>query len=176
MLFVCRRHSGYLVDSIRRRGYEVCVLPTSEYHNLSVANPTHAGSLGMRWNKDVGQIPAVLADLAFDWLVVDHYALDARWEWGMRSHAAHILVNDDLAGRMTVACCSTRTWGCALDYAVRAPDRCALLIGLVFALLRAELAQVREYSLVRTQQPTLTHLRVMMEHRQGQPFEVLDAL
>jgi spore coat polysaccharide biosynthesis predicted glycosyltransferase SpsG len=34
-----------------------------------------------------------------DWLIVDHYGLDARWEIAMRTHNTPILVIDDLANR-----------------------------------------------------------------------------
>jgi UDP-2,4-diacetamido-2,4,6-trideoxy-beta-L-altropyranose hydrolase len=35
----------------------------------------------------------------FDWLIVDHYGLDARWECEMRDHAQRIMVIDDLVNR-----------------------------------------------------------------------------
>ena len=34
-----------------------------------------------------------------DWLVVDHYALDRRWERALRTRVGRILVVDDLADR-----------------------------------------------------------------------------
>ena len=40
-----------------------------------------------------------LSDGSVDWLVVDHYALDARWEAELRSAAGRLLVIDDLADR-----------------------------------------------------------------------------
>ena len=38
-------------------------------------------------------------ELAYDWLIVDHYALDAHWERAVRPGLRKILVIDDLADR-----------------------------------------------------------------------------
>jgi spore coat polysaccharide biosynthesis predicted glycosyltransferase SpsG len=35
----------------------------------------------------------------FEWVIVDHYGLDAHWESAMRSRARRILVIDDLTNR-----------------------------------------------------------------------------
>jgi hypothetical protein len=35
-----------------------------------------------------------------DWLIVDHYALDERWEKHLRPYVSRIFVIDDLADRV----------------------------------------------------------------------------
>jgi UDP-2,4-diacetamido-2,4,6-trideoxy-beta-L-altropyranose hydrolase len=178
--FVCREHPGNLIDLIQRRGHEVSVLPAFEYHDPSAANPVHAAWLGVRWDEDAEQTRAALAGLTFDWLVVDHYALDARWERVMRAHAAQILVIDDLADRPhdSDLLIDQNLGRRASDYAALVPAHCKLLIGSVFALLRPEFALVRERSLARRQQPALKHLLLTMGgvDKDNVTLKVLDAL
>jgi hypothetical protein len=37
-------------------------------------------SLGVGWEEDAAQTLVELGDCPVDWLVTDHYSLDARWE------------------------------------------------------------------------------------------------
>jgi UDP-2,4-diacetamido-2,4,6-trideoxy-beta-L-altropyranose hydrolase len=48
---------------------------------------------------DAAAIRELAQGRRFDWIVVDHYGLDARWERSMRKGGGHILVIDDLANR-----------------------------------------------------------------------------
>jgi UDP-2,4-diacetamido-2,4,6-trideoxy-beta-L-altropyranose hydrolase len=81
----------------------------------------------------------------FDWLVVDDYSLDARWESEMREFAARILVIDDLADRAhdcevlldQVVCRA------AEDYAGLVGEMTTVLVGPTFVLLRPRFAQLR---------------------------------
>jgi UDP-2,4-diacetamido-2,4,6-trideoxy-beta-L-altropyranose hydrolase len=82
-----------------------------------------------------------------DWLVLDHYRLDARWEKALRPMARKIMVIDDLADRPH-AC------DLLLDqnlyrapgqrYSGKVPAECRQLLGPEFALLRPEFRRARE--------------------------------
>src|SRR3546814_11533165 len=66
-------------------------------------HPDTAADLYARWlgstqEQDAEQTLAVLTS-GCDWLEVDHYGLDARWETRLRARARHLLVTDDLANR-----------------------------------------------------------------------------
>jgi len=52
------------------------VSPVNDDENLL----KHASWLGANWRKDADQTIQVLRNLKPDWLVVDHYAIDAKWE------------------------------------------------------------------------------------------------
>ncbi|MCZ7635914.1 MAG: hypothetical protein M5U12_07675 [Verrucomicrobia bacterium] len=55
---------------------------------------------GTGWQEDATRSQAIADELpSLDWLVVDHYELDLRWEAAMRASAARIMVIDDLANR-----------------------------------------------------------------------------
>lgn len=81
----------------------------------------------------------------FDWLVVDHYALDATWHRRMRSVARRLLAIDDLANRRLEVDAVTDPSPCSDESAYRAltSPRCTLLLGPRHALLREEFSTAR---------------------------------
>jgi UDP-2,4-diacetamido-2,4,6-trideoxy-beta-L-altropyranose hydrolase len=79
-----------------------------------------------------------------DWLVVDHYGLDTRWESGRRTECRRILVVDDLADRphdCDILLDQNLTLEGAARYGGLVPEGCTLLIGPRHALLRPEFAE-----------------------------------
>ena len=57
---------------------------------------TMSGSVGAG-KADAQQTIHALREERFDWLIVDHYGLDNRWEKALRPHAKKIMVIDDLS-------------------------------------------------------------------------------
>lgn len=164
--FVCREHQGHLAELLTARGHSYHLLPTVADKEPIVSDPllAHASWLGCGWEQDATQTQAILAEWQPDWLVVDHYAIDACWERILRPHVGHIMAIDDLADR---------SHECDLlldqnlgrqpsDYRGRVPSDCALLIGPSYALLRPEFAALRKYSLDRRQRPVLKRLLITM--------------
>lgn len=86
-----------------------------------------------------------------DWLVVDHYGLNADWESGCRDWAGSILAIDDLADRKhDCDILLDQTFGRrAEDYDGLVPAPCRVLAGSDFALLRPDFARARPASLAR---------------------------
>lgn len=81
-----------------------------------------------------------------DWLVVDHYALDARWESEMRAVAPRIAVIDDLADRRhdcDLLIDQNYFPQAESRYAALVPEDCRTLLGPRYALLRPEFAAAR---------------------------------
>lgn len=164
-LFLCRPHPGNLMAQIAARGHRVLALAPPQPVIASMPDaPAHAAWLGADWNEDVAQTLAVLAGEHPDWLVVDHYALDHRWERALRPACRQLMVMDDLADR---------AHDCDLlldpslgreqaDYAPLVPDGAVLLLGPRHALLRPEFAAHRAESLARRKAPALRHLLVTM--------------
>jgi UDP-2,4-diacetamido-2,4,6-trideoxy-beta-L-altropyranose hydrolase len=58
----------------------------------------HAHWLPWGWEADAAAVASALPE-TMDWMVVDHYALDHRWEARLRTKASRIMVIDDLADR-----------------------------------------------------------------------------
>jgi UDP-2,4-diacetamido-2,4,6-trideoxy-beta-L-altropyranose hydrolase len=165
-VFVCRAHEGHLKDTILAQGHECFLLPATnnviskqpDMNNI----PPHAAWLGESWQTDADQTKQVLTERHFDWLVVDHYALDARWETAMRSVTKNMMVIDDLADRQ-------HNCDVLLDqtlarkesaYQPLVPEHCTLLCGSAYAMLRPEFSHWRAYSLQRRQQPVLKNILI----------------
>lgn len=167
--FVCRPHPGHLLALIAQRGHQALALPDLQEGAQPNLNGTaHAHWLSTCWTTDGQDTQQVLnvhtGGQPVDWLVVDHYALDARWEEALRPQAQRIMVIDDLADRPH-ACdlLLDQTFGRqAADYIPFVTDDCTLLCGSQYALLRPEFAALREYSLRRRAQPALKELLITM--------------
>jgi UDP-2,4-diacetamido-2,4,6-trideoxy-beta-L-altropyranose hydrolase len=167
--FICREHPGHLIEYIRERGYPVHVLPAQTGSRVQTSDdcrggPPHAHWLGEHWETDAEQTRSILREYRPDWLIVDHYALDARWERALRGSFGKLMVIDDLADRPH-ACdllLDQNLGRKAEDYTMLVPESCERLIGPKFALLRPEFAALREYSLERRRKPELKRLLVTM--------------
>lgn len=165
-LFICREHPGHLADTIRQQGHECLLLPPPLQPVTGQpdpsATPPHAGWLGESWQTDLQQTREALAGQSLDWLVVDHYAIDARWESALRDVAGKVFVIDDLADRPhDCELLLDQTLGReAEDYRPFVPANCLILAGPQYALLRPEFAQWREYSLSRRKDAPLRQLLV----------------
>src|SRR5690606_16519294 len=162
--FVCREHPGHLNDHIRQRGFPVTSLPVTDYNPVGDPVPVHAPWLGCDWQTDSQQTSDILASIHPDWLVVDHYALDYRWEASLKNFYSRLLVIDDLADRHHDCdlLLDQNLGREAQDYFGLVPDNCALLIGPQYALLRPEFSELRDYSLSRRTQPALRQLLITM--------------
>ena len=129
---------------------------------------------------DAGQTRAVLAEVRLNWLVVDHYALDARWERTLRSNCDRLMVIDDLADRPHVCdLLLDQSFGHGTaDYGGLVPQSCVVLLGPRYALLSDEFAKLRDYSLQRRAEPEIKALLIAMGgvDRSNATGRVLDAL
>lgn len=163
--FICRSHPGNLVKEIEQRGFDVAVLPCDgDWPGTEATQPVHAAWLGEDWEKDAEQAKVGAGGTAADWLIVDHYALDDRWERALAPHYRKLMVIDDLADRPH-ACdlLLDQTFGRdGADYLPLVPADCHLLCGSQYALLRPEFANLRAYSLQRRAQPVLRELLITM--------------
>jgi UDP-2,4-diacetamido-2,4,6-trideoxy-beta-L-altropyranose hydrolase len=175
--FISRQHDGHLLEVIRQRGHItnslLAPVKIAQAAIKNIANPArnqwhepaHAAWLGTAWQTDAQETATVLSSLQPDWLVVDHYALDARWESALQPHCKKLMVIDDLADRPH--CCDLlldQNLGRLPEhYAALVPPHCQVLTGPQYALLRPEFAALRPYSLQRRQaQPALRQVLITM--------------
>jgi UDP-2,4-diacetamido-2,4,6-trideoxy-beta-L-altropyranose hydrolase len=179
--FVCRTLDGHLIDAVARAGYEVMALPVIPASaGAATSGVAHAAWLEADWETDARQTVAAIDAQRPGWLVVDHYALDARWEALLRAQAEHLLVIDDLADRShdCDVLLDQNLGRQAGDYVGRVPGKCRVVVGPQFALLRPEFAALRESSLARRAQPRLGRVLVTMGgvDRDNVAAAVLEAL
>ena len=168
--FVCREHPGNVMDQIVSHGYQVYSLPLSQADQFVEGESTgksqlaHAHWLGCDWLSDARQTMSCIGALNADWLVVDHYGLDERWEKLLRPACNKIMVIDDLADRHhDCDLLLDQTFGrLTQDYEGLFPAKCSLLTGAKFALLRPEFAELRDYSLQRRKNSRFENLLISM--------------
>ncbi len=162
--FICRPHAGHLMDLIQQRGHTAKVLSPADDAYTAPEDPSHAKWLGTDWASDAAQTQHALGEQVLDWLVVDHYALDRRWEQAMRPYTRRIIAIDDLADRPHDCdlLLDQNLGRQAKDYAGLLSRHTQTLIGPAYALLRPEFAQWREHSLQRRAQPQLKNLLITM--------------
>jgi UDP-2,4-diacetamido-2,4,6-trideoxy-beta-L-altropyranose hydrolase len=167
--FICREHPGNLLEQIRLRGFAAIGLPVDadEFAFGDIAGilkSNHSAWLGSDWTTDAAQTKVGAGETVVDWLIVDHYALDARWEQALRSRCGHLMVIDDLADRSHDCdlLLDQNLGREATDYADLVPNDCTVLAGPRYALLRPEFAALRGYSLDRRASPKLEHLLITM--------------
>lgn len=140
--FVCRELPGNLCDEIAARGFTTLRLAGYEVGGAKTDNEAlaHAAWLGTSWQEDAAQTRELLQPLApFDWLVVDHYALDARWESAVRSLANNLMAIDDLFDRphdVDLLLNQNILHGFKASYGGLLSSACRQLLGPCYALLQ----------------------------------------
>lgn len=147
--FICRKMPGDYCEWLSSHGFKVHVLPEAKSPcDASDRELRHASWLGVPIIQDQAETFSVISDISnIDWLVVDHYGLDASWEEPMRKHCNKIMVIDDLADRK-------HTCDLLLDqnlfknakerYQGNVADTCKMLLGPKYALLQNEYAALHE--------------------------------
>ncbi|MGE7432226.1 UDP-2,4-diacetamido-2,4,6-trideoxy-beta-L-altropyranose hydrolase [Bacillus thuringiensis] len=101
--FICRKLQGDLHQYILNKGFHVFLLDADGENTnfLSTVHGSYLNWLKYHWFVDAQQTNDILSQLPnFDWLIVDHYGLDKKWESALRKTVRKIMVIDDLANRM----------------------------------------------------------------------------
>jgi UDP-2,4-diacetamido-2,4,6-trideoxy-beta-L-altropyranose hydrolase len=152
MRFVSRGLPAHLRDMLAQRSIDLASLD-SETESVTTGDLQHAHWLGCSQEQDAQATQHALADRQWDWLIVDHYALDAHWESELRGSAKRIMVIDDIADRQ-------HDCDLLLDqnyypdmqtrYTGKVPAGCEMLLGPRYALLREEFRKLREHTRPRT--------------------------
>ena len=164
-VFICRPHSGHLLDAITQRGhYALALTSLLAVPRTLPTDLAYAAWLGTDWQTDAQETIEALGAQVFDWLVIDHYALDRRWEQALQVHCRNLMVIDDLADRphhcdLLLDQNLGRT---AKDYDGLLDTHTNTFIGPQYALLRPEFAQLRSQTLARRAHPHLRRLLITM--------------
>lgn len=182
-VFLSREHTGHLQALVQARGYRTSLLGGVD---LSASEPTpgtrgdYSSWLGVGPRRDAEETLAQLRLAPVDWLVVDHYALDATWESCLRTVCDQMLVIDDLANRRhdCEVLLDQNLGQTPAHYDGLLPASCERLIGPGFGLLRPEFARLRAASLARRQLGRYRHILVTMGgvDRDDATSDVLQAL
>lgn len=141
--FIARSLPPPYHQQLAERGHHVHLLPPAAAPQAVEADsPAHALWLGAGWREDAEQSAALIAGIGgADTLIIDHYAIDERWERVLRPVVRQICVIDDLADRRH-DCDVLLDQNYFPEFAERyqglLPAHCRLLCGPSHALLRSE--------------------------------------
>lgn len=142
--FISRDLPIHLRGMLVAKGHEL-VLLDSVQNDVALDELAHAHWLGVSQAQDAADSIKALHGVDWDWLIVDHYALDARWESMLRHTAKKILVIDDIADRRhDCDMLLDQNFYADMDarYTAKVPAHCRLLLGPHYALLRDEFRQL----------------------------------
>jgi UDP-2,4-diacetamido-2,4,6-trideoxy-beta-L-altropyranose hydrolase len=149
--FLSRHMPQHIRDILLSRGHEFVDLG-----GAAAGSPDelpHAEWLGTSQAADAAAAIHALSDRMWDWLIVDNYALDFRWESALRQTVRKIASIDDIANR-THDCDVLLDQNLHADmqdrYEHKVPPHCQMLLGPRFAVLRQEFRQLRERVKPRT--------------------------
>jgi UDP-2,4-diacetamido-2,4,6-trideoxy-beta-L-altropyranose hydrolase len=150
--FVSRHLPLHFQEAVRARAYEFTPLKERQV-NLENSDLTHSHWLGVDQLDDAQDTIMALSDQQWDWLVVDHYALDARWESALRKKTGSIFVIDDIADRQH-DCDLFLDQNFYVDmksrYAGKMSSQCNMLLGPRYALLQEGFRHARRQMRHRT--------------------------
>lgn len=151
--FVCRQVPDHLCDLLRQQGIAFALLKEHRSSSNITGNLTHSTWLNTSQQQDANDTIEALTNQAWDWIVVDHYALDIQWEEIVRDKVNRLFVIDDLADRQH-SCdmlLDQNFYKCMDDrYTGKVPSSCQFFLGPRYALLRKEFQQLRASSPERT--------------------------
>ena len=150
--FVSRGLPTHLRDMLATKGMQLTTLDSETTESID-GDLAHAQWLGISQAQDAQATIQALSDQQWDWLVVDHYALDARWESALRACTKQILVIDDIADRQhncDVLLDQNFYDDMQTRYEGKVPAHCRQLLGPRYALLRDEFRKLREQVKPRT--------------------------
>lgn len=131
--FICRKALGDCIELIQQKGFKVYALHTVEEDLWNYTKEN--------WKKDANETKEILKQTSVQQVVVDHYALDEKWEKAIRPFTEQIMVIDDLANRKH-DCDLLLDQNFYLNmnnrYEGLVPHHTKLLLGPKYALLRDE--------------------------------------
>ena len=164
VVFICRKLHGHLIEKIAREGFHVHELSAHNKKNNIDSKLDHSHWLEVTQKNDADDCITILNNEEFDWLIVDHYALDHEWQNCLKPHYKRLMVIDDLADRNHQCdILLDQTYGIIEnDYLNRIPMNGQLLLGSKYALLRPEFSDFRISSLKRRTNSTLNNLLINM--------------
>ena len=152
LCFISRNLPTYLIEALETKGMLYIPLGTdSKWESCEELGYSYL--LTDSQIQDAQGTIEALADQSWDWVVVDHYSLDKRWENLVYSSCKKLMVIDDLADRQhdcDILLDQNFYSDMQRRYTGKVPERCRLLLGPKYALLREEFRIVREKVKVRT--------------------------
>lgn len=142
--FLCRHIPESLHELIQKNEHDIVMLK----HVDAVEQQDelkHSYLLRTSQAQDATDTIKALSDKSWDWLIVDHYSIDERYESKLRSYVENIMVIDDIADRghdCDVLLDQNIYFDMEKRYINKVPNRCQTILGPDYALLRNEFSRL----------------------------------
>jgi UDP-2,4-diacetamido-2,4,6-trideoxy-beta-L-altropyranose hydrolase len=143
--FICREHPGHLLRDVEDARMSVSTLARPPPRRAS-GQDNYAEWLGVSQDEDAADTIAAMSGETPDWLVIDHYGLDRRWERALRPRAARLMVIDDLANRLhdcDLLVDQNFSTNASERYRGLVPQNCTMLFGPRHAMLSPEYSMLQ---------------------------------
>ena len=97
--FISRKHDGNINDIITKNGFRLLELNSPDKNSSKLKS--YEKWLGVNQKNDADETKKLIKNQKFkpDWLIIDHYALDSKWEKMLKPYVGKIMVIDDMANR-----------------------------------------------------------------------------
>jgi len=146
IVFVCRDLPGNICDKIKSYGFTVFLLPFTPEFNTPTDQLNNLSNSIIY--EDASSTCEILSSYPlFDWLILDHYSLDQKWEDVVQPIAKRIFVIDDMANRPH-NCDAILDQNLHKDMEYRYQNllktNCRQFMGPRYALLRSEFKKQRQ--------------------------------
>lgn len=163
--FVMRDADLEIQQKISSFGHEFRLLRAADDERLNNdIDLMHSHWLSVSQRTDAAETLEIVLKVCPDWIIVDHYAIDAAWHTIVKEKCDGIMVIDDLADRkLDCDILLNQNLGFSVhDYSNKIVGDCELLLGADFALLRPEFREWRQRSLKRRSSKKLNRVLISM--------------
>lgn len=191
--FVCRDHPGNIAAKVIESGFSVFLLGRSnEASALKGSDLEYDKWLDCSWKIDADETNEILKSVQPEWLIVDHYSIDVKWEEALAKDYMSLMVIDDIANRdhsCDILLDQNLFINMKRRYEKHVSSQCLQLLGPKYALLQAEYSQRRVKVKVRngsnknlliffggSDQSNLTKLAVLAAHSFGREFSSINVV
>ena len=141
--FISNKSPGNQIEIIKKKGFKVYELDFDP--NIPINASGYSEWLGRSIEEDALACSKILKKNFYDWMIVDHYALDEVWQSKLRGFVKKIMVIDDLANRSHDCdiLLDQNLGRKDIDYLGKLPINTKCLIGPKYSLLRPEFSNWR---------------------------------
>lgn len=163
--FVMRSPTDRILDLVRSAGHGIRILRSRIFPNNPLQGAiSHSHWLSVPQEIDANETCIAVEELAADWVIVDHYALDATWHSIVKNKCQKILVIDDLCDR-NLDCLLLVDQNLGAEeqrYREKLISASDCLFGPKYALLRSEFQEWRALSLRRKKSREIRNVLISM--------------
>ncbi len=148
-IFISKKHNGNYNHLIEGNDFALIEIDAGDINQINHIDDLYMSWLGSSYSEDAEYTNEILANNSCQYLFVDHYGIDERWEECCRTQTLKIIAIDDLANRNhSVDYIIDHNAGrLNADYANINLNDAQLLIGPKYALLHSRYGELRNQAI-----------------------------